>query len=164
MAPGNGEFNLVAADRVNWLLPFKNRGPGLLDFTVFQKNLVIWLCIWNLILICWLIFFKDVTWLQLKYMLGSHLVILKSFFFPKKFLNSWISFLSEDRKVWSIFQQHCEVRLEYKVTESLLDWVLDENHFYSTTDTIQDAEVIAVNRTSSSHGCLQVLYPKWDTQ
>lgn len=63
-----------------------------------------------------------------------------------------------------IFQQHCEVRLEYKVTKSLLGWVLDEDHLYSTIDTIQDAEIIAVNRTNSSHWSLLALYLKWDTQ
>lgn len=109
-------------------------------------------------------FFKRCDMTPTKIHVGVTFGHFEIFFFPKKFLNSLISFLSEDRKVWGIFQQHCEVRLEYKVTELLLDWVLDEDHFYSTIDTIQDAEVIAVNRTNSSHGCLLVLYPKWDTQ
>lgn len=55
--------------------------------------------------------------------------------FQKK--NLLISFLLENRKVFSIFQQHREVGLEYKVAELLLAWVLLKIIFYSPVHTIE---------------------------
>lgn len=63
-----------------------------------------------------------------------------------------------------ICQQHCEVILECKVTESLLVGVLVEDYFYLTEGTIKDAEVTAVNKTNSPPRSLSMLDLKCCTQ
>lgn len=136
MVPGNGEFCLVADIRFNWLLSFNNRGPVVLDLYNFSGepgNLDLYMKSPNFNMLAPYFFLKVWQDSHLNTSWGRIWSFWNLFFFPKKFLNSSLSFLSEDRKVLGHLPATLW-RLEYRVTARLgLGWrsFLFNNRHYS---------------------------------